>query len=199
MSTFDVGIDAEPLSSVLITGALYARSLCPLDSERVNEALRQLGRTITEAPNRLLESLVTITLELCGAGTAGLSVLERNGDGILQFRWDYLAGALAGFVGGTTPRDWSPCGVTLDLNSPQLFQWPARHFTYFRAANPEIIEGLVLPIVLEDGVPYGTLWIVSHDDRRKFNSEDVRVMQSLCSFTAAAARILGFKPRLWPS
>jgi hypothetical protein len=36
------------------------------------------------------------------------------------------------------------------------------------------------------GEALGTIWIVSHDEDRRFDAEDVRVMESLASCTAAA-------------
>ena len=99
-----------------------------------------------------------------------------------------MAGVYAGYVGGTTPRDFSPCGTTLDRRSPQLFHYPGRLFTYFQAVEPPLVEGLVLPLTF-DHISLGTIWIVSHDDERKFDREDVRVMTSLSYFTVAALRV----------
>src|SRR5688572_24678767 len=74
-----------------------------------------------------------------------------------SFRWVALAGQYANYVGGTTPRDFSPCGVCLDRNAPQLYLWPARYFTYIRPITPPIVEGLVIPFHV-DGRAIGTIW-----------------------------------------
>jgi len=96
-----------------------------------------------------------------------------------------LAGALAQYVGNTTPRDFSPCGICLDRRTPQLYSYPERNFTYLQAANTAIVETLVLPLIA-DNHALGTIWIMSHSQQRHFDSEDVRIMTSLADFTATA-------------
>jgi hypothetical protein len=185
------------LSSVLITRELLRRPTTPIDHEAVNRTLKYLSTFISARdPQGLVWALTDAAVELCNAGTGGISVLETNEQGEDIFRWDALSGALAAAVGGTTPRDWSPCGVTLKENSPQLFKRPAKCFPEFKAANPQIVEGLVLPLCFPTGEAFGTLWVTSHDEARKFTLADVEVMQSLCAFTMAAARILGMRSRL---
>ena len=99
-----------------------------------------------------------------------------------------MAGALSKHVGGSTPRNFSPCGTTLDRNAPQLFADPGRRFQYFSSIDPRLVEALVIPVYLEGDIP-GTIWIVSHDDEVKFDSEDVRIMTGLAEFTGCALRL----------
>jgi GAF domain-containing protein len=47
------------------------------------------------------------------------------------------------------------------------------------AAEPEIVEGLVVPVRGADGPPLGTLWAVHHDGRGRIDAEDERVMEEL--------------------
>ena len=47
------------------------------------------------------------------------------------------------------------------------------------AAEPEIVEGLVVPVRGADGPPLGTLWAVHHDGRGRIDAEDARVMEEL--------------------
>jgi hypothetical protein len=124
-------------------------------------------------------------LDLCIAGTAGVSLLETTPNGEEVFRPNVLAGALAQYVGGTTPRNFSPCGVCLEHGTPVLYEYPERYFTYLQAANTPIVEELVLPLIA-DNHALGTIWIMSHSEERHFDSEYVRVMTSLADFTAAA-------------
>ncbi|MEQ1472436.1 MAG: GAF domain-containing sensor histidine kinase [Candidatus Acidiferrum sp.] len=143
---------------------------------------------MANSPDKLINALLLTALDLCCAGTAGLSMLETLPSGEQVFRWTHLAGELSNHVGGSTPRNFSPCGVTLDLNAPQLFDHPARRFEYLNNAGVEIVEGLVIPIHVGDQNP-GTIWILSHDDECKFDAEDVRVMTGLAEFTAGALRV----------
>ncbi|MFQ4141190.1 ATP-binding protein [Chlorogloeopsis sp. ULAP02] len=101
-----------------------------------------------------------------------------------------LAGALEQYVGGTTKREFSPCGVCLDRGTPVLYSYPERYFTDLQAANIPIVEALILPLIA-DNHALGTIWIVSHDEQRHFDCEDVRVMSSLADFTATALLLEG--------
>lgn len=172
------------LDDVLITEELSRRSPRPPNWQAENQAMHTLARQLVNQPETMLQTLVDIALGLCGAGTAGVSLLETTVNGE-EFRWTVLAGTLAQYVGGTTPCNFSPCGVCLERGTPVLFAYPERYFTYFQAANTPIVEGLVLPLIA-DNHALGTIWIMSHDQARQFDSEDVRVMTSLADFTAAA-------------
>jgi PAS domain S-box-containing protein len=150
-----------------------------------NQALHTLARQLVNQPETMLQSLVDMAVDLCNAGTAGVSLLETTPNGEEVFRWNVLAGTLAPYVGGTTPRNFSPCGVCLERGTPQLFSHPEQYFTYFQAANTPIVEGLVLALIA-DNHALGSIWIMSHNLTRHFDAEDVRVMTSLADFTAAA-------------
>ncbi|ARV57551.1 hypothetical protein BZZ01_01910 [Nostocales cyanobacterium HT-58-2] len=173
------------LDDILITEELSRRSPRPPNLLSENQALHTLARQLVNQPETMLQTLVDISLDLCFCGTAGVSLLETTANREEIFRWNVLAGALAQYVGGTTPRNFSPCGACLEHGTPVLFSYPERYFTYFQDANTPIVEGLVLPLIT-DNHALGTIWIMSHDEQRHFDAEDVRVMTSLADFTAAA-------------
>jgi signal transduction histidine kinase len=152
-------------------------------------ALYALARTMATSPNELIDELLRMALDLCSAGTAGLSLLEKTAEGEQVFRWTNLAGALSKHIGGSTPRDFSPCGTTLDRNAPQLFAYPGHRFQYFNGLDCTIVEALVIPVYLGEETP-GTIWIVSHDEEVKFDCEDVRIMTGLAEFTCCALRLM---------
>jgi hypothetical protein len=178
------GQNQNCLQEILITDQLSARPLRQADEGAQLEALAAIGKEITASAKQLFSVVVQRAIILCRTGSAGLSLLHSEDHGQF-FHWDALAGMLADHIGGTTPRHFSPCGVTLDRRSPQLFSYPARHFEYFEDVPIPIVEALVIPIFV-DRKGLGTIWIVSHDEGRKFNSEDVRVMSSLAAFCEAA-------------
>ncbi len=160
-------------------------------SERQNLGLRRIAANSGE-PYAVLQGLLVAALDLCGGGaqtsTAGVSLLETRPDGELQFRWVALAGCLAAHVGGTTPRNFSPCGVCLDRNAPVLFARPDLKYDYFQSAGIELTEGLVIPFVSSSHpTPIGTIWVVSHPPvRHHFDADDVALMKGLGSFAASA-------------
>lgn len=177
------------LQQVLITHELSARPLGKRDGAAQIRALEAVGREITKPADQLLGVVVNHALELCAAGSTGLSVLHEEEDKGRKFHWDALAGVLHDRVGGTTPRNFSPCGVTLDRKSPQLFSYSERYFRYLGACQVPLVETLIIPIFVDEK-PLGTLWIVSHAKDCQFNSEDVLVMTGLAAFCETALSYL---------
>ena len=177
---------AASLDDIVITALLAERSAPRRDIDAEHKALTDLiGQAATEPP-RLLQHLVDVAVQLCDAGSAGVSLLEPlTGAGTRVFRWAAMSGAYRQYVGGTTPEFFSPCGVCLARGTAQLYRYPARLFTYLADASPSIVEGLVIPLRSAAG-PLGTIWIVSHDPARAFTARDVDVMTSLADFTSAA-------------
>jgi signal transduction histidine kinase len=185
-STSDPGNNpASTLADVLITDKLATRPQRLPQVQAENAALRNLARMMATTPDELPDALLETAMKLCHAGSAGISVLQsENGEEI--FRWTNLVGAYKLFIGGTTPRKASPCGVTMDKGAPQLFSFPGLFFKAFNEVNPPIVEGLVLPLPQVGGKLRGTIWIVAHDEQTKFDLEDVRLMTSLAEFTSSA-------------
>jgi signal transduction histidine kinase len=173
------------LEDVLITDELSIRPTRAANLKAEVEALHDLVRIMVTSPNKVvIDTLLEHAIELCGADTAGLSLLETTGEG--ELRWTNLAGALKARVGGFTSRDFSPCGVCLDRKAPQLLEYPARCFQYLNDVDIPIVEALVIPVVPLGGDPLGTIWILSHRERNHFDSEDVRIMTSLAEFMSSA-------------
>ena len=143
---------------------------------------------MANSPRRLPDTLLRLALELCGAGTAGISLLETPAENEPIFRWTNVAGGLKKYVGGFTSRNFSLCGVSLDCKSPQLFSYPVRHFPYLNEVLVPIIEALVIP--LTGAGPVGTIWIFSHEEGIGFDSEDVRIMTDLADFASSALRVI---------
>jgi GAF domain-containing protein len=173
------------LISVIITPQLSGRPTTKKGRDHVSAACDSLEGRLSGGEQELLDELVRSALELCDAGTAGVSVLYED-EGV--FRWVALAGALTGAKGGTTPRTWSPCGTTLDFGTPQLFSNPSRCFEYFNNSPHPICEGLVVPVYVGKK-PLGTLWVASHDDR-KFDNDDLQVLQTLADFCGTAISVM---------
>ncbi|PSB65380.1 histidine kinase, partial [Chroococcidiopsis cubana CCALA 043] len=170
------------LDDILITEEISRRSPRPPNWQAEAQAMQPLARQMARDSESLLQTLVEITLELCLAGTAGVSLLETS-DEEEVFRWSELAGRFT--HDGLIPRNFSPCGVCVDRGTPQFFSHPERYFTYLQDANTPIVEALLLPLIADDHA-FGAIWIMSHDEQRHFDAEDVRVMTSLADFTAAA-------------
>jgi GAF domain-containing protein len=153
-----------------------------------NRALVALAQQMATAPDTILQKLAETALTLCCAHSAGFSLLEDE-DQKTKFHWRAIKGRWAGHVGGGTPRDFGPCGTVLDCNTALLCQRPERDFPYLGEVAPLLDEGLLIPFHV-DGEAVGTIWIISHDESRRFDSEDLRVMTNLGTFAAAAYQTL---------
>ncbi|MEH2004227.1 hybrid sensor histidine kinase/response regulator [Nostoc sp.] len=173
------------LDDILITEELSRRVPRTTDLKEENDALHTLVRQLVEQPQILLKKLVTITTQLCRAESAGVSLLEVTPSGEDTCRWFALAGMLEAYEQTPTLYTSSFCGICLERQTPLLYSYPERYFTYLQEFKPTIVEILVVPLLIANQ-PLGTIWIVSHDQHRQFDAEDLRLMKSLANFTAAA-------------
>ncbi len=175
------GQDVRDLESVISTPELSLRPTRAPDHASENRALVALVEAMTASPDDILQKLAETALDLCRAHSAGLSLLDGNQK---RFRWAAVAGRWAPHLGGGTPRGFGPCGTVLDRNVPLLFSRPERHFKYLASVAPYIEEGLLLPFYV-GGRSIGTIWVIAHDQSRRFDAEDLRVMTNLSHFAAA--------------
>jgi two-component sensor histidine kinase len=169
----------EP-EDVLITDRLYRRPPRQASLERELEAYRELSELMAVDPLLAIRRFLDLAVELCpAAGSAGLSEIAADEEGRPQFAWTAMSGAFAPYVGGTSPRDFSPCGLCLEQHHTILVERPARIFTYLDDAEPPIEEGLIVPLYDTGKRPIGTLWVTSHDPEARFDPTDARIMEQL--------------------
>ncbi len=76
-------------------------------------AILELAARMADEPEAVLPRFVELAMDIGAGVSAGLSFFE-GGPGAGVFWWRHLHGTLAVFEEATTPRDFSPCGVTLD-------------------------------------------------------------------------------------
>jgi signal transduction histidine kinase/ActR/RegA family two-component response regulator len=145
-------------------------------------------QALADSPRTILQALADKTLEVLNAGSAGLSLLTREGD---RFYWAAIAGGWSPHLGGGTPREFGPCGDVLDRNTPLLFTRWERRYPYLAEATPLAEEGLLVPFHV-DGRAVGTIWVIAHDSERKFDLEDLRLLQMLSRFASAAYQAVEF-------
>jgi PAS domain S-box-containing protein len=174
------GITAS-LDSILITDELNSRPIRLPDYEAENHALLAIAQHMADSPRSTLQKLVEVALEICRADSAGVSLVSKEtGD----FYWPAVAGAWKPHIGGGTPRNFGPCGVVLDRDSMQLFRHPERFYPYLVPISPSVTEALLTPYYVE-GRAVGTVWVVAHSADRRFDAEDLRLIESLGRFAAA--------------
>jgi len=176
-------VEEPELAASIATSLLWSRSSRPRQPEREVEVLLELVRLMAgNDQSTALSTIATNALSLCKAESAGFSLLETK-DGKEIFRWTATCGRMQQFEGGTTPADFSPCGFCLEANSPQLFVHPERHYSYLRPISP-LAELLLVPMhVGNDWL--GTVWVMCHLKRRRFDGEDVRLVSELGDLASA--------------
>ena len=162
------------LESILCTEELRRRPLRPPDYEKENRALVALSGALADSPSSILQTLADTILDVSQADSSGLSLLTKD-DGGKRFYWPAIAGMWKPHVGGGTPRDFGPCGDVLDRNITLLFRHFERRYTYFLPVTPPVEECLLVPFYVE-GKAVGTIWAIIHNDRRKFDTEDERLI-----------------------
>jgi PAS domain S-box-containing protein len=173
---------AVSLESILCTEELHRRPWRPADYKEENDALVVLVSALADSPRTILQTLTDKVLEILHADSAGLSLLTKDEK---RFYWAAIAGAWQPHIGGGTPRDFGPCGDVLDHNIPMLFTHWERRYPYLNTATPLADEGLLVPFYM-NGKAVGTIWAIAHNSRRKFDAEDLRLLESMGRFASAA-------------
>src|SRR5215467_13170747 len=173
---------AVSLESILRTEELHRRPWRPPDHGKENRALVALVSALADSPRTILQTLAEKVVEVLQADSAGLSLLTKDEK---RFYWAAIAGRWKPHIGGGTPRGFGPCGDVLDRNVPMLFTHWERRYPYLRPATPLAEEGLLVPFYV-NGKAVGTIWAIAHNDQRKFDAEDLRLLESLGRFASAA-------------
>jgi signal transduction histidine kinase len=184
---------AVPLESILCTEDLHRRPSRPPDHEKENRALVKLVSALADSPSTILRTLAETILDITQCDSAGLSLLTTDGKTPdvcgKRFYWPAIAGMWKPHVGGGTPRDFGPCGDVLDQNRTLLFKHFERRYPYLQPVIPAAEECLLVPFYVA-GKAVGTIWAIMHGDRRAFDAEDDRVMDSLGQFASSAYQAL---------
>jgi len=173
-----------PLEAVICNDELDRRPSRAPDRAGERRGLQLLRQELAGTPRRVLQRLAEIALELCSAQSAGVSLLEQDGERRF-FRWHAVAGAFAPLLWTTLPRELSPCGAVLECKAPLLMLSPERHFMPLLNISPKVEEVLLIPFAVR-GELVGTVWVVSHDANRRFDREDLKLMRKLADFAAQA-------------
>ena len=170
------------LESILRTEELRRRPQRPAEYDKETAALAALVGALADSPSTILQTLADKVLEILQSHSAGLSLLTKDEK---RFYWAAVAGVWKPHLGGGTPRDFGPCGDVLDHNAPMLFSHFELRYPYFWMSIPPAVECLLVPFYV-NGRAVGTVWAIVHDDSRQFDSEDLRLLESMGRFASAA-------------
>jgi two-component sensor histidine kinase len=149
--------------------------------------MRDLARAMIDDPQLLLPALVDSAMDQCEAASGGISLYEPDpAPGI--FRWRHVRGEMERFAGTTTPRFYSPCGITLDQRRPILLARPERAYTWLQEANISIPECLLVPLYRGADEPLGTLWLIAKAEGH-FDANHAEIATEMASFAGLALRV----------
>ena len=167
------------LRDLLADPGFPLRAKKPRQPNAESVALGRLWRAFTLNPESVLQDLVNIAVELCRADSAGISLEEPDNK---IFKWIVVAGSFAPYLGGRTPRNYSPCGTCLDSGRAQLYRVTRPYYDHLGVIAEPIIDGMLIPWSSEQ--LRGTLWSVSHSSEEAFCSEDYELLGSLADFAS---------------
>ena len=170
-------------NGVIITGDLDRRPSRAPGYQAEANALNALAEAMSTNPDKMLQLLVEVAMELTRSDSAGISLLEPGGENG-TFYWVATAGAWSPYQNGTMAREVSPCGEVAAREAVLLMKNPERLFPALFQAAPGISEALLAPFHL-DGVPVGTVWTIKHRPDDHFDAEDARVLKNLARFASA--------------
>ena len=166
---------------------LLARPRRPEDFRSESKVLADLAVRMVDTPHAILKCLSDAAMQLTGAHSAGVSILERDED-VERFHWRATSGHFAEHLGGTMPGDRSPCGVVLQQRSTLFMMDPVQYFPEVAQLCRPVRELLLAPFY-RDGAPIGTVWVVSHTAEKRFDGEDARLLETVARFGSTAAQV----------
>jgi GAF domain-containing protein len=182
-----VVIELSNIEKTIITGELSRRPEGPMRLAEEVGALQEMARCFDRDSEQILQRVVEIAIDLCQAHSAGISLEHTKDDGAASFCWVAAAGQISRFRGRTISRDQSLGGVALDRGMSLLFYRPGVVFTELDDSECPIIEALLVPLQV-DSEDVGTIWALSHTEDKKFDREDLRLLQSLANMAVLAVR-----------
>jgi two-component sensor histidine kinase len=175
---------------LFVTGAMLRRGKVAPNLHAEGAAFCGVAKVIANDPCVALQHLLDVARRSCHAGSAGLSLLRDDGAGRSVVHWAAISGAMASHTGTDTPRDASPCGLSLDAGTTIRVSRPRRAFASLRDTLPEMVEDLIVPLYDNASKPLGTLWIAHHDSKSHFSSDDARIAEQLAAQSVLALNLL---------
>jgi len=183
----EISESGTELHDLLLNGAFQERKKEERDPKRGTDALRRMARVFADNPNVVLQELVNIAVEVCGADSAGVSLQEEGRDGKLQFRWAAVAGSFMQGADGTTPQAFRPGGACFDHGRVQLHRgMKKRFFDRYGIATEPITDGILIPWT--NGSLRGTIWAVAYHSQEAFDFDDYELLRSLADFATIAIK-----------
>lgn len=171
----------------LFDGSAYAsRRLHSRNGAMQAEGMRRLTTSFVENPETILQELVNAAVQLCGADSAGISIVRQGATDKDYYRWIATAGEYTPFLEASLPKYPSACSVCLDRGCAQLFRVNKRFFEIIGVEAALVTDGILLPWAVEE--MRGTIFVMAHGRGEAFDTEDLRLMEVLANLAAMGVR-----------
>lgn len=167
---------------VIITSEFHRRRTRPENPALELAALKHLTTFLTAEPSAVLNELATVLVQVCGAGSAGVTLEERRHP-TETLQCAATVGQLASERHPWVPRD-SPSGTVIDSQRAEVFHRPERFYASLRHTLT-FEELLVVPWQLNSGRK-GAVWVALHESGRHLNPEDLRLVTAISDFARHA-------------
>lgn len=167
------------LHDLLLYGAFHERKNDERDPSRGADALRRMARVFAENPNVVLQELVDIAVEVCGADSAGVSLEETGEDGKLRYRWSAVAGSFLQEERGTVSHVFSTGGAGFGRSE-------TRGHRRAGLATEAISDGMLIPWTKDN--MRGRIWAVAYHSREAFGYDEQKLLSELADFATIAIR-----------
>lgn len=150
------------------------------------EGMRRIARAFVDNPDTILQELVNAAVQLCGADSAGISVVKGDATEQEFYHWVATAGQYSAFLNAVLPRYPSACGICLERGKPQIFRVRQRFFDLMGIEAPLVTDGILFP--WEVAGTRGTIFVMAHGRTEAFDQDDFRMMQVLADFAAMGVK-----------
>lgn len=150
------------------------------------DAMRRITQVFAERPDDVLQELVNVAVDCCGADSAGISLEEPNDAGEPTFRWVAISGSFAQYLGARTPRFFSPRGTCVSTGRAQLYRVGQAYYDFLGVTADPITDGMLIPWA--SGDIRGTIWAVAHHSVEAFDPQDYELLRTLSDYVAIILR-----------
>lgn len=182
----EVAVPGLTITDVENTPEFCARTPRKDSPERHMQGLQRLAQTFVVKPESLLQELAQTALELCEADSAGVTLETRSVNGESGLEWVAVAGRFSPFSRACFPFVNTACGTGIDRGCPQWFRMDQAFYDTLGIQADPVTDGILIP--WRTGTVRGTVWIMAHERTQAFDTNDVRLMETLSSFAAMAFR-----------
>lgn len=183
LDSADTGLDVLDIKG---NAEFAARRLHIRDTVLHMEGMHRLARAFVERPETMLQELVDVAVDVCGADSAGISVVKDNATDAEYFHWVATAGQYSGFTNAILPVYPSACSLCLERSRPQHFRVRQEFFDLLGIEAPLVTDGILLP--WRSGETKGTIFVMAHGRTEAFDQDDCTRMEVLADFAAMAIR-----------